>query len=97
MSDPHKGSCFCGAVQFEVSGTPAAMGICHCESCRIWSAGPVNSFALWPRDVVKITAGADLIGTRRIPAKAWIQRNRPRALFGGYTHLIQVPVIARLE
>ncbi len=63
MSDTHKGSCFCGAVQFEVSGAPVAMGICHCDSCRHWSAGPVNSFALWPKDVVKITAGADAIGT----------------------------------
>ncbi|MBX9607201.1 MAG: GFA family protein [Gammaproteobacteria bacterium] len=63
MSDTHKGSCFCGTVQFEVSGAPVAMGICHCDSCRHWSAGPVNSFALWPKDVVKITAGADAIGT----------------------------------
>ncbi len=38
----HKGSCFCGGVQFEVSGEPAGMGYCHCESCRQWSAGPVN-------------------------------------------------------
>jgi len=63
MSDTHKGTCFCGAVEFEVSGQPAVMGICHCESCRHWSAGPVNGFALWPKDVVKITKGADSIGT----------------------------------
>lgn len=25
-----KGSCFCGAVEFTVSGDPAAMGYCHC-------------------------------------------------------------------
>jgi hypothetical protein len=43
----HKGSCFCGEVQFEVSGEPAGMGYCHCESCRHWSAGPVNAFTLW--------------------------------------------------
>jgi hypothetical protein len=30
----YKGSCFCGAVQFTVGGEPAAMGYCHCESCR---------------------------------------------------------------
>lgn len=44
----HKSGCFCGAVQFEVSGEPAAMGYCHCGSCRRWSAGPVNAFTLWP-------------------------------------------------
>src|SRR5207253_10783538 len=26
-----------------VCGEPAAMGYCHCESCRSWSAGPVDA------------------------------------------------------
>lgn len=59
----YNGSCFCGAVQFTVSGEPAAMGYCHCESCRVWSAGPVNAFTLWNPDTVKITRGADNIDT----------------------------------
>jgi hypothetical protein len=65
MSDNsnYTGSCFCGAVKFEVSGQPAAMGYCHCESCRHWSAGPVNAFTLWPSQALKITHGADNIGT----------------------------------
>ena len=65
MSDPniHQGSCFCGAVQFTVSGEPAAMGYCHCESCRRWSAAPVNAFTLWKPETVKVTHGASNIGT----------------------------------
>ena len=59
----YKGSCFCGAVEFTVSGEPAGMGYCHCESCRHWSAGPVNAFTLWSPEAVKITQGADNIGT----------------------------------
>ncbi|WP_295802451.1 GFA family protein [uncultured Microbulbifer sp.] len=59
----YKGSCFCGAVQLTVEGEPAAMGYCHCESCRHWSAGPVNAFILWKPEAVKITQGADNIGT----------------------------------
>jgi len=59
----YRGSCFCGAVEFEVSGEPAAMGYCHCESCRRWSAGPVNAFSLWDPKAVRITRGADNIGT----------------------------------
>ena len=55
----HKGECFCGAVQVEVNGEPAAMGYCHCSSCRSWSAGPVNAFTLWKPDAVKITGGAE--------------------------------------
>ncbi len=59
----YQGSCFCGAVQFTVGGEPAAMGYCHCESCRSWSAGPVNAFTLWKPEAVQITRGADHIGT----------------------------------
>jgi len=59
----YKGSCFCGAVEFTVSGEPAGMGYCHCESCRHWSAGPVNAFTLWSPEAVKVTQGADNIGT----------------------------------
>ena len=58
----YKGSCFCGEVQFEVSGQPAAMGYCHCESCRHWSAGPVNAFTLWKPEALKVTHGAASIG-----------------------------------
>lgn len=59
MSESHKGSCFCGAVEVEVTGAPEAMGYCHCNSCRSWSAGPVNAFTLWKPGNVKVTKGAD--------------------------------------
>lgn len=59
----YKGSCFCGAVQLTVTGEPAAMGYCHCESCRHWSAGPVNAFTLWKPEAVKITKGEENIAT----------------------------------
>ena len=58
----HKGECFCGMVQIEVSGTPEAMGYCHCRSCRSWSASPVNAFTLWNPNAVQVTAGAEHIG-----------------------------------
>lgn len=65
MSDEqsYDGSCFCGAVQFTASGEPDAMGYCHCESCRHWSAGPVNGFTLWKPEAVQVTQGADNIGS----------------------------------
>jgi hypothetical protein len=59
----HQGECFCGTVRIEVSGEPEAMGYCHCASCRSWSGGPVNAFSLWKPDAVKVTAGAEQIGT----------------------------------
>ncbi|MBS0387885.1 MAG: GFA family protein [Proteobacteria bacterium] len=59
----HQGSCFCGTVQFTVSGEPVGMGYCHCESCRSWSAAPVNAFTLWKPEALKIKRGADHIGS----------------------------------
>jgi len=59
----YSGSCFCGAVEISVSGEPEIMGYCHCNSCRHWSAGPVNAFTLWNPEAVKVTKGTDNIGT----------------------------------
>ncbi|MDE2449588.1 MAG: GFA family protein [Gammaproteobacteria bacterium] len=57
----HRGKCFCGTVEFVVSGEPVAMGYCHCESCRHWSAGPINAFTLWQPDSLRILKGAEHI------------------------------------
>jgi hypothetical protein len=61
MPDTLSGQCFCGAVRIEVTGEPAAMGDCHCESCRTWSAGPVNAFTLWDPDKVRVVKGEEHI------------------------------------
>lgn len=59
----HRGSCFCGAVEVEVTGSPEGMGYCHCRSCRSWSGGPVNAFTLWKPEAVKVTSGAENVAT----------------------------------
>ena len=62
MAEMHTGTCFCGAVEIEVTGAPEAMGYCHCGSCRSWSAGPVNAFTLWKPENVKVTKGTEFLG-----------------------------------
>ncbi|WP_423823701.1 GFA family protein [Salinisphaera sp. SPP-AMP-43] len=59
QANRYQGGCFCGEVQFELTGDPVAMGYCHCESCRHWSAGPVNAFSLWAPDALRLTRGAE--------------------------------------
>jgi hypothetical protein len=59
----YQGECFCGAVKIEATGAPAAMGYCHCRSCRSWSGGPVNAFSLWDPAAVKVVAGEDALTT----------------------------------
>jgi hypothetical protein len=61
--EAYQGKCFCGAVVLTVTGQPVAMGYCHCESCRSWSAGPVNAFSLWAPEAVTVTKGTENIAT----------------------------------
>ena len=71
MADTYKGSCFCGAVEFEATGEPNAMGYCHCGDCTTWAAAPINAFSLWPAGNVKVTKGADNISTFNKTDKAY--------------------------
>ena len=46
-----KGSCNCGAVQYEVTGAPLGASVCHCSQCRkqsghVWSSAYVPDAAL---------------------------------------------------
>ncbi len=81
MTTTHKGACFCGAVQIEVTGDPVGMGYCHCRSCRSWSGGPVNAFSLWPPEAVRVVAGADRLATF---AKTPASERRYCAVCGGH-------------
>jgi len=61
IKDKHEGSCFCGDVQFTVTGNPELMAYCHCDSCRQWSGGPVSAFTLWKPSSLELTQGLDNI------------------------------------
>ncbi len=63
MTASYAGTCFCGAVRVEVSGEPAAMAYCHCQSCRSWSGSPVHASTIWPPDAVAVTAGVEHVAT----------------------------------
>jgi hypothetical protein len=71
VSQSHKGSCFCGAVELTVEGEPVAAGYCHCASCRSWSAAPVNAFSLWKPEAMKITKGQASIGIHHKTEKSY--------------------------
>ncbi|MFT4583441.1 MAG: hypothetical protein ACI915_003675 [Gammaproteobacteria bacterium] len=58
-----KGACFCGAIEFEVTGEAQVMGFCHCDDCTKWAGAPISAFSLWPSDGVSVTKGADNIGS----------------------------------
>lgn len=94
----YQGKCFCGTVEFSVGGAPAAMGYCHCGSCRHWSAGPVNAFTLWPAAALRITRGAEHVGTYNkspMTNRRWCKQCGGH-LFGEHPGLKLVDVFATL-
>ena len=63
MTKTLKAECFCGEVRLEINGAQEAMGYCHCDSCRHWSAGPVNAFSLWVPANIQIIQGKSKLQT----------------------------------
>src|SRR5258708_35205656 len=59
MSWGHKGSCLCGAVNFEVEGALPAPTECHCSKCRKHS-GHFEASTDVPRSALTVK-GADKI------------------------------------
>ena len=57
----YKGRCFCGEVEFTLSGSPEVMAYCHCDSCRGWSGSSVSGFTLWKPETLQVTRGEEHI------------------------------------
>lgn len=63
-----KGSCLCGAVKFEISGTPSSLSYCHCSRCRK-AAGVFSAVLIGNADDLTVTSGQDHIITAPLPAE----------------------------
>lgn len=52
-----QGGCHCGAVRYEVSGTPKYTAICHCDDCRKSAGAPMVAWAAFNKDDFKLLQG----------------------------------------
>lgn len=84
----HSGSCFCGAVTVEITGSPVTMGYCHCRSCRSWSASPINAFTLWKPEAVRLTSGSEHVATYQ---KTLFSQRKYCAKCGGHLMNLHAP------
>ncbi len=57
----YEGSCLCGQVKIQVEGPPMRAAYCHCKTCRTWHAAPINAWAFWPNEAVRVAQGEGLI------------------------------------
>ena len=69
MTEVHKGSCYCGAVQYELHGELRPSVACHCTQCRktsghYWSATqvPNKGFMITKDTGVKWFRSSDTAG-----------------------------------
>lgn len=58
---PHKGSCLCGKIHYELTAEPGDFGFCHCVSCRKASGSSHAANAPIERTHFHLVSGADVL------------------------------------
>jgi len=53
----HLGQCLCGAIQYQLSGEPRFVALCHCRDCRRSAGAPMVSWAMFPEEALTLTRG----------------------------------------
>jgi hypothetical protein len=69
MGQAASGGCLCGAVRFTATPKGNDVGVCHCNMCRRWAAGPF--FAMECEGAVKVADESNL-GVYR--SSEWAER-----------------------
>ncbi len=49
----YQGGCLCGAVRYEVFGSPRFPHLCSCRQCQRWSGAPVVGWVDFPKESVR--------------------------------------------
>ncbi|MEQ1538312.1 MAG: GFA family protein [Sphingorhabdus sp.] len=52
-----QGGCQCGAVRYEVNGTPQHVALCHCSDCRKSSGAPMVAWAAFAETEFTLVQG----------------------------------------
>jgi hypothetical protein len=53
-----KGSCQCGAIQFQIEGEPKWIAHCHCADCRRATGAAASTYVGSEREQAKFLAGS---------------------------------------
>ena len=62
-----RGSCLCGAIQFEITGKTTDLGMCHCSKCRKVSGVASNCNLMTARDNLKWISGEHDLAKFELP------------------------------
>lgn len=53
----YAGGCHCGAIRYEVEGTPEHVSVCHCGDCRRSAGAPFVAWAAFSGRDFRLTKG----------------------------------------
>lgn len=53
----HSGQCLCGAIQYQLSGSPKSVALCNCRDCQRSAGAPAVSWAMFPESALVVTKG----------------------------------------
>jgi hypothetical protein len=62
-----RGSCLCGALEFEIEGKTTEIGLCHCSKCRKVSGVASNANLMVSRENFKWISGEDRLAKFALP------------------------------
>lgn len=51
------GQCHCGAIRYQVTGTPQHVALCHCSDCRRSAGAPMVAWAAFATDDFTLLQG----------------------------------------
>ncbi|MFO7704117.1 MAG: GFA family protein [Halopseudomonas sp.] len=54
---PYSGRCLCGAIRYQLSGTPQVTVLCHCRDCQRSAGAPMVAWAMFPEAALTLTQG----------------------------------------
>ena len=56
-----KGSCQCGAIQFQIEGEPKWIAHCHCADCRHATGAAASTYVGSEREQTRFFAGTPVL------------------------------------
>lgn len=53
----YNGHCLCGAIKYQISGSPISVALCHCKDCRRSAGAPAVAWAMFSESALVVMSG----------------------------------------
>ena len=73
MGEAKTGRCQCGAVKYQLTGEPLALGVCHCSECQRQSGSAFGMSLIVPAESFDLVQGELKTFTRKADSGATVE------------------------